>query len=359
VFVRWLGTIVAVNGDLHAKVQSPMLTGSDNVRDVRVEVEETRELLSSTSDDGNEALLDCFTSEDWEKVGFPVLSNRSVQAKLYYPHLGENAPKALQHPKFEVRQIGYGDQEKAPHWNEYQGTIDALQRSIILHCWAAGIKSGDLISDDFFDGADAPTRSWKCPAFRQRLLEQTDEGLANAVMGEAAKHGNSDNVLQVLLVLARQEGMGATYDDIAGEVEFARRTVRGYISDLVDAGLCVRKGSPERIVFFASERLRHAVLRAYKNAPAELRGEPKPEVRTDKADDVPSEPISSEESGSTENKEPSQYEGAAYKEFGDEPLEYYKLNPATLRHDKFSVSKNQHNDNSQDRGLPPDDANAA
>ncbi|WP_336136417.1 tyrosine-type recombinase/integrase [Natronomonas amylolytica] len=45
VFVRWLGTIDAVDGDLHAKVQSPTLTGGDNVRDVRVEADEAASIL--------------------------------------------------------------------------------------------------------------------------------------------------------------------------------------------------------------------------------------------------------------------------------------------------------------------------
>ncbi|MFQ3476717.1 tyrosine-type recombinase/integrase [Halonotius sp. F2-221B] len=49
VFVRWLGTVDAVETDLHTKVLSPDLKSGDNVRTVMLEDEEAEELLSYLS----------------------------------------------------------------------------------------------------------------------------------------------------------------------------------------------------------------------------------------------------------------------------------------------------------------------
>ena len=46
VFIRWLESIDGVEENLHTKVQSPSLTGDDNVRDVMLNAEQIERILS-------------------------------------------------------------------------------------------------------------------------------------------------------------------------------------------------------------------------------------------------------------------------------------------------------------------------
>lgn len=218
-----------------------------------------------------------FESDRWELLGFP---NQPFQSELKVYRRRDwhklVPDDAAFHPKLEASFAGV-ERGQLPHVSEWDAVLDHLRVLCATHARWAGIERHDLVADDFFDGALAPSYEFQRPTGRRHMLRQRYEDVATEIYAEALKP-NTTAIYDVMKVVAEQNG--ATYDTLVAETGLARSTVRYHVARLVESDVFIRTGNPV-IVCFVAELARENA----RDVLNEVYPDDTPEDRHNRADD--------------------------------------------------------------------------
>ncbi|MDR5673100.1 hypothetical protein RH858_08050 [Halalkaliarchaeum sp. AArc-GB] len=179
----------------------------------------------------NEWLEAKITSSDWEQLGFPQL-NVPILLKIYQSDAGERAEFPFNQPKIEAALLGNPGGEKL-HFDRWDAVMQALEEIVLSHLTWADVGVGDLIEDDYFDGAAADPCEWKHPEGRRDWLKQHYESLVPDLYREATK-ANTTLVYDILDVVRRYGRVN--YQTLMDETGAAYRTVREHVTRLCAMG---------------------------------------------------------------------------------------------------------------------------
>ncbi len=202
-------------------------------------------------------------SDRWDLLGFED-RRFSTELKCYQRSDWADLPTdaAAHHPKLEASFAGV-DSGALPHVDDWDSVMRHLRTVVATHAHWAGIGRGDLVADEYFDGAAAPEFRYSRPTGRREMLLERYEDRATDIYREALKE-TTTAVYDLLSVVSEQNG--ATYDKLEEETGLARSTVRYHVARLAEEGVVYRSGNPVLVIFtsqYLLERSREILSEVY------------------------------------------------------------------------------------------------